>query len=54
MNALLTCACDASHLNDILESNHTMKEMNIFSSNLDMMDIEMLLYLNRKQKIVFA
>jgi Ran GTPase-activating protein (RanGAP) involved in mRNA processing and transport len=56
VKALLTCAFDSSSLNAISESNHTLKEMNMFiGRNISLEGcINTLLGLDRKQKIILA
>ena len=63
VKALLTCVFDSSSLNALSESNHTLKEMKVFSmwetNNLNhyinkLLCIDKLLNLDRKQKITLA
>jgi hypothetical protein len=58
VKALLTCVFDSSSLNSISESNHTLKEMKIFSLATSFPSlqgcIENLLELDRTQKIMLA
>jgi hypothetical protein len=57
VKALLTCVFDSSSLNAIFESNHTLKELNIFSvwaTENAKVCIDRLLRLDRTQKILLA